>query len=116
MSIVRINDIWLKNGAAAEKIRLYLIENKAVCGGALTYTVGLSGECSIELAFELDDDHPKSDSVADDIHEMLIQARLDFVNNVILKTLAWGFSSPAKTAILREGLKNKLHKPLDIPI
>ncbi len=107
MSIVRITDIWLRHGSVAENIHHYLVENKAVCDASLTYTVDLSGDSVIELVVELNDDHPKSDRVSDDIHEMLIQARLDFAHGCLLKSLAWSFSSPAKTAKLREILESR---------
>jgi len=107
MSIVRITDVWMKNGSTAESVRNYLVRSDAVLDATLSFTVGLSGEFSSELVVALDDDHPHSDSVEDDVHEMLIQARLDFVQCGILQSLAWSFSSPAKTGKLRELLDAK---------
>lgn len=109
MSIIRFDDPWLKNGKVAEEIRQYLLAShgQAVGSATLTHTARLSGGTSIELIVELNDDHPHSDSVSDEIHDILIQARLDFVNNSLLRSLAWGFSSPAKTSKFRELLECK---------
>jgi len=107
MSIIRINDVWLKNGSVAEDIRQYLADSDAVFDATLSFSVGLQGEFSTELAVKLNDDHPHSDSVENDIHEMLIQARLDHVNNYLLKHLAWSFSSPAHVSKLQELLDAK---------
>lgn len=115
MSIIRITDRWLKNSAASEDIRQYLVDSKAVSDAALTFTVDLNGEFATELVVELNDDHPHSDSVENDIHERLILARLDFAHNSLLKSLAWSFSSPAKTDKFREILetkKNNFKNPL----
>ncbi len=107
MSIIRITDVWLKNGSVAEDIRNYLVHSDAVLDGTLTFMVGLHGEFSSELKVVLNDDHPHSDSVENEIHEMLIQARLDHVNNYLLNHLAWKFSSPAHISKLRELLDAK---------
>ena len=107
MSVIRITDVWLKNGSVAEDIRHYLVHSDAVLDGTLSFMVGLHGEFSSELKVVLNDDHPHSDSVENDIHEMLIQARLDQVNNYMLKYLDWGFSSPAKTSKFRELLEQR---------
>ena len=110
MSIIRITDMWLKNGSVAEDIRHYLIHSDAVFDATLSFKVGLHGEFSSELVVVLNDDHPHSDSVEDDIHEMLIQARLDFVQCHLLHSLAWKFSSPAHISKLRELLDTKKNK------
>jgi len=107
MSIVRINDLWLKNSKAAEEVREYLMLNGAVRDAALTFSVGLHGPLDIELVIEIEDDHPHSDKVSDDVHEILIQARLDFVQGGMLHSLAWKFSSPAQLSTLKELLEAK---------
>jgi hypothetical protein len=107
MSVIRITDVWLKNGSVAEDIRHYLVHSDAVLDGTLSFMVGLHGEFSSELKVVLNDDHPHSDSVENDIHEMLIQARLDFVQCHVLHMLAWKFSSPAHISKLRELLDAK---------
>ena len=110
MSIIRIADMWLKNGSVADNIRDYLICSGAVDDASLYFKVDLSGEFTAELVVTLDDDHPHSDSVENEIHEMLIQARLDHVNNYLLNHLAWKFSSPAHISKLRELLDAKNNK------
>lgn len=107
MSIVRIKDVWLKNGATAECVRNYLIHSAAVIDATLSFSVDLHGGFESELVVAIDDDHPHSDSVHDDVQEMLIQARLDFVQCGILQSLAWSFSSPAQTSKLKELLEAK---------
>ena len=107
MSIVRITDVWLKNGSVAEDIRHYLVDSGAVLDATLSFKVGLHGEFSSELVVAVNDDHPHSDSVENDIHEMLIQARLDFVQCHLLHSLAWKFSSQAHISKLRELLDAK---------
>ena len=107
MSIVRINDLWLKNSKAAEEVRNYLIDSDAVHDATLTFAVGIHGNLDIELMVMLNDDHPHSDSVEPDIHEILIQSRLDFVQCGILQSLAWKFSSPAQLSTLKELLEAK---------
>jgi hypothetical protein len=110
MSVIRITDAWLKNGSVAEDIRHYLVDSDAVLDATLSFKVGLHGEFSSELVVALDDDHPHSDSVENEIHEMLILARLDFVQCHVLHSLAWGFSSPAKTSKFRELLDKRNNK------
>jgi hypothetical protein len=107
MSVIRIHDLWLKNSKAAEEVRNYLTHSDAVRDATLTFSVGMHGAFDIELMVELNDDHPHSDSVETDIHEVLIQARLDAVQCLILKSLAWKFSSPAQTSKLKELLEAK---------
>lgn len=109
MSIIRFDDMWLRNTKVSTDIQNYLLSHhhKSVHEASLTYTGGLTGGFSVELMVELNDDHPHSDSVSDEIHEILIQARLDFVQGSLLKSLAWRFSSPALTAKFRELLECK---------
>ena len=107
MSVVRITDVWLKNGSVAEDIRRYLVDSNAVLDATLSFRVSLSGEFASELVVAIDDDHPHSDSVENEIHEMLIQARLDFVQCGMLHSLAWKFSSPAKISKFKELLEAK---------
>jgi hypothetical protein len=107
MSVVRITDVWMKNGSTAEGVKNYLVRSDAVLDATLSFTVNLSGDFTAELVVAVDDDHPHSDSVENEIHEMLIQARLDFVQCHLLHSLAWKFSSPAHISKLRELLDAK---------
>lgn len=109
MSIIRFDDMWLRNTKVSTDIQNYLLSHhhKSVHEATLTYTGGLTGGFSVELMVELNDDHPHSDNVEDDIYEILIQARLDFAQCHVLRSLAWGFSSPAQTSKFRELLEQR---------
>jgi len=109
MSVIRFDDPWLRNGKVVEEIHQYLLASHkhAVSEATLCHAMGLTGGDTIELVVVLNDDHPHSDKVSDEIHEMLIQARLDFAQCHVLHALAWSFSSPAHISKLRELLDVK---------
>ena len=106
MSIVRIIDVWLANSKVCSEVRAYLINNPAVRDASLSFSLA-HHENDIELKIHLNDDNRYSDQVEDDIHEILIQARLDFAQCHVLHSLAWGFSSPATTSKFKELLACK---------